>query len=181
MVQVLEHLIHLGHQQIAFVCGSLEFLQSKERLDAYKSALKLFGMKYDPSLTIEWASESAAHPLDVLRTILDREHPPTGIITHNDTFALKLLKSLWTLRISVPQEISLVGFENASSMSVVIPTITSVDVRLKEMGREAGKILISALETGSDPGKNVVLQPKLVVRESTGVAPTAGPSVHDNR
>lgn len=180
MVQILEHLITLGHERIATITGNLEFLQSRERLQAYKSALELCGLDYDPGLVAEWKHDSAAQALGILRSLLDKPDPPTAIVAHNDGLALYCLKALRTLRINVPQQMSLVGFENTPTAGVVSPALTTVDTRLREIGKEAGNALISALESNSQITKNVVLQPKLVVRESTSIAPTVSRAVGGN-
>jgi LacI family transcriptional regulator len=161
----VEHLIEQGHRQIGFVNGHAQAAVSQERLRGYQEAMERSGIGYRPewvffsNFQLEGGAEGA-------RTLL-QEHPDlTAIFFASDLMALGAIKSLQEQGVQVPDQISVVGFDDIQIASLMHPALTTVRQNRYEMGSTASETLIRMLENG-DTGRGIVLPPELVVRDTT--------------
>jgi DNA-binding LacI/PurR family transcriptional regulator len=166
----VKHLIELGHRRIAYVSGPLGIAPQRERLDAYRQTLAAAGLVVGADLIIE-GDGSQGSGLDAMTRLwsLAKRERPTAIIGGSDLVAIGAMQGALQLSISVPNEISLIGFDNISICDLLRVPLTTIDVGIRETGQEAVKMLrerISA-EAPVKP-QRLHVQPKLVIRESTG-------------
>jgi LacI family transcriptional regulator len=161
-----QHLLTLGHRRIGAITGVPEWVASTERLAGYRTALAGAGVLPDPALVIEsdWTIEGgeAATP-----ALLDLPDPPTAIFAFNDNMAVGVLRVAHARGLRVPEDLSVVGFDDSEPAKIVTPPLTTVRQPLAEMGRMAVSLLLRQLENQRVEGLNVELQTRLVVRDST--------------
>lgn len=159
-----KHLIELGHQAIACVTGPLLLEDSKARLQGYREALEEVGIPYKEELIFEghYDRESGVKAADVL---IKKEI--TAIFAFNDMSAYGVYNRLKKKGISVPEDISLVGYDNIFFSEILDVPLTTINQPTYELGVEAVQQLLSEIQTGIVSSKCITFQPKLVVREST--------------
>jgi LacI family transcriptional regulator len=161
-----EHLLSLGHRRIGVITGIPDWLASVDRLDGYRSALAVAGVLPDPALVVEsdWAVEGGEAAATAL---LDRDQPPTAIFAFNDDMAVGVLRAARARRMRVPEDLSVVGFDDSEQATNMVPALTTVRQPLAEMGRTAVSLLLRLIENRRVEGMRIELQTRLVVREST--------------
>jgi LacI family transcriptional regulator len=165
-----EHLLELGHRRIAAITGPPTWFASTERLNGYRSALAAAGVLPDPELVHysdfqEEAGEAAAGRL------LDLPEPPTAIFGFNDNLAVGVMRAARARGLRIPDDLSVVGFDDLEQAAIVTPALTTVRQPLAEMGRMAISLLTRIVEGQRLEALQVELATRLIVRESTGQAP----------
>lgn len=168
-VQATEHLLQLGHRRIACVGVPAESTPGIERLAGYRSALEAAGVPSDPSL-IRNGRYVFGDGLAV-RSLLETPDRPTAVFAANDQVACGVLEAARLAGLSVPGDLSVVGFDDTLTASVSAPPLTTVRQPLTDMGRLAARACINALRGDTPIGSDVQLATTLVVRGSTGPAP----------
>jgi DNA-binding LacI/PurR family transcriptional regulator len=165
----VEHLLHLGHWSIGYLGASSRPRSSRQRFEGYESALKAAGMPCRDALVMITPGIEASHEEDVivgqasLPYFLDRE--VSAVFCYNDMTAIGLLVACRERGIAVPQELSIVGFDDIEMASYVAPPLTTIHQPKVELGRLAAQVMLDLLN--NRPGKNHVLHPTLVTRAST--------------
>jgi LacI family transcriptional regulator len=164
--QATEHLLGLGHRRIGAIAGSPGWYATEERLAGFRAALAGAGILLDPELVVhsDWRlawGTAAAHQL------LDLADPPTAIFGFNDNVAIGALHAAHERRLSVPDDLSVVGFDDTHQAVIVTPRLTSVSQPLAELGRTGVSLLIRLLEGQRLDGLRMELATRLVVRDST--------------
>lgn len=166
--EAARHLAELGHRRIAFISGPDTFRSSHERGEGFAEGLAEHGLKLDPALmrraayTFESGVEAAAE----LLALKDR---PTAIFAGNDEMAIGVMQAARDLKLDVPGDLSIVGFDDLPMASRVWPNLTTVRLPIRDMGRMAAEKLTAGIR-GLDPAKlnQPEVRPSLVVRESSG-------------
>lgn len=163
--EAARHLADLGHTRIALISGPTTFRSSQERQKGFESGLAERGLSLDPALTKRGAytyesGVAAAHEL------LSLEAPPTAVFCLNDEMAVGAYLAARERGLNIPQDISVVGFDDAPIASRVWPTMTSVRLPLRDMGRIAGEILVPNVMRDK-PKERPEIEPELIVRNST--------------
>lgn len=166
--EAVKHLLEAGCKRIAFLAGPKSVSVSNQRRLGYLKALSEANIQEDPSLIIhsDYFQDTANSQTHILMNLMDR---PDGILVVSDRLAIGVLMAMRALKISVPQDVKIVSFNNEPICSVVSPTISSVDQPLEEIGRLAIKLLIDQIENITDRNipKVEVLKTQLIVRESS--------------
>jgi DNA-binding LacI/PurR family transcriptional regulator len=171
-----EHLRELGHERVAVLSfvtaldreGKLVLDLSTERLAGYKEAL---GSAWDES-AVRTCRPNAVEParratLELLRA----SSPPTAILAMSDVLAIGALQAAAELGIAVPEDLSLVGFDDSPAAGLATPPLTTIAQPHEEKGRLAAEWLLEAIEGGAvsqSPRREAILPTELVIRESTG-------------
>jgi LacI family transcriptional regulator len=164
--KAVKHLLDLGHRNIACVSGPGEFEVTLERVDGWRRALQERGLVPDESLLVE-SDFSSAGGYEAVRQLLRARPEITAVFASNDMMALGALRAAAELGLRVPQQFSVVGFDDVELSGFVYPALTTVGCSIKELGREAARVLIDRIDNPGAPLKDVQLTPRLVVREST--------------
>ncbi|HUH08863.1 MAG TPA: LacI family DNA-binding transcriptional regulator [Egibacteraceae bacterium] len=166
------HLLGLGHRRIAFVGDLTEnpfgFTSSARRCDGYRRALGDAGIHPDPAL-IRTGPHGRDTASRLTMELLDLEDPPTAIFAASDTQALGVLQAARERGIRVPQELSVIGFDDIEVAGYV--GLTTVNQPLEASGVIAGELLFDALADGESPPAAQRLPLEVVPRETTGPAP----------
>jgi LacI family transcriptional regulator len=162
-----EHLLTLGHRRIGAIAGAPGWYATEERLLGFRAALAAAGILLDPQLVVysDWRMPRGMEAAEQLLALPD---PPTAIFGFNDNVAIGALHAARKRGLSVPDDLSVVGFDDTELAVIVTPQLTSVRQPLAEMGRMGVSLLIRILEGQRVDALRVELATKLVVRESTG-------------
>jgi LacI family transcriptional regulator len=162
-----EHLLALGHRRIGAIAGAPGWYATEERLLGFRAALAAAGILLDPQLVVysDWRMPRGTEAAEQLLALPD---PPTAIFGFNDNVAIGALHAARKRGLSVPDDLSVVGFDDTELAVIVTPQLTSVRQPLAEMGRMGVSLLIRILEGQRVDALRVELATKLVVRESTG-------------
>jgi len=172
---VVEHLLSLGHRRIGAILGPADWMATTERLNGYRSALAAAGVLVARDLVVESdfsieSGEAAA------ASLLDLPERPTAIFGFNDNVAIGALRAAEARGLTVPDDLSVVGFDDSEQSGLVTPALTTVRQPLAEMGRMAVSLLLRLLDHQRVEAMNIELATRLVVRESTAAPVTAAAS-----
>jgi LacI family transcriptional regulator len=165
-VSATEHLVALGHRRIAHVTGRSELWCSRARLDGYRAELQASGLAADPDLVVQGDFDFESG-FRAGRQLLDLEDPPTAIFAGSDQMALGVSEALRRARLSVPEDVSLVGFDDLPLVQWSSPPLTTVRQPLVAMGRLAVHTVQRMVHGDRLESTRVELATTLVVRDST--------------
>jgi LacI family transcriptional regulator len=164
--QAMRHLLELGHRRIAAITGPAGWVATEDRRRGYHAALAAAGILPEPELEVE-ADFEIAGGREAARDLLDLAQPPTAIFAFNDNHAIGAIQAARERDLRVPEDLSLVGFDDVEHATIVSPALTTVRQPLAEMGRTAVSLLIRLLERQRFETLRVELGTRLVVRDST--------------
>ena len=167
-----EHLIHFHHQRIAMLAGAFNYSdRSFHRWHGYKRCLKDNHIPYDPDLVLK-TEYSLARGREGIKSLLSLKNPPTAIFCSNDFLALGAMEGAREAGISLPQDLSIVGFDDMQIASSVTPALTTIRQPAYEMGELGAKILLHHIGNKAYKPVHKILETRLVIRESTTVVRT---------
>ncbi|MGF1609154.1 MAG: LacI family DNA-binding transcriptional regulator [Kiloniellales bacterium] len=163
----MKHLTGLGHRRIGLVCGRSSVNdRARERRRAYEDALSELGLAVDPNLVFERDFEFIEGRAAMHRMLRDQE-PPTAVFCANDIQAIGAMTECLEAGLRVPQDISIIGFDDLPVAQYTHPQLTTIRVPAKRMGHLAASKLIGWLKLGEEPAMEE-LPVELVVRGTTG-------------
>ncbi|MDY7105640.1 MAG: LacI family DNA-binding transcriptional regulator [Actinomycetota bacterium] len=163
------HLVDLGHRDIAHVSGPPGVAHAVLRREAWEKALHDAGLEPGRCITGTFSGESGAA---ATAELLGAERPPTAIFYAGDVMAIAGLTMARTLGVSVPRDLSIIGFDDAPLAPHVDPALTTIRQDPLAAGRAAATVLLDLLANrGEDAGREPLEPPTLIVRASTGPAP----------
>ena len=169
----MEYLVSLGHRDILFVVGNPISLGAEDRRSGFKRALRMYNLPGDtrPLLecdySINGAYETVLGHLTSCGSAREDTPFPTAILGGTDTLAIGAMEAVKSLGLSVPGDVSIMGFDDISLAAEVVPALTTMEVRKKTLGRLAVENLITLIE-GNHPGYHkVLLTPSVLPRAST--------------
>lgn len=170
-VQALTHLKELGHERIAVMRGPAKISDSGYRWQGIVKASEKLGLSILPELTmtLEELDQTPVHGYRAMRKLLRDTRDFTAVFCFNDICALGAIRAIDDAGLRVPQDVSVVGFDDIANAAFHQPSLTTIQQPLREMGTRAARILLDRI---NHPAKTypleVVMEPKLIVRESTG-------------
>jgi LacI family transcriptional regulator len=169
---VTEYVMSLGHQRIGFIKGHPEHRSAVERFAGYRLALKKAQVKYEPGLVkpgyFDFESGKKA-----ARALLRMGSPPTAIIASNDDMAAGVVYEAYELGLTIPGQLSVVGFDDTPTASHIWPPLTTVRQPIDAMAAQAVLLLTKKIRGEKNPEETSPFQCELVLRASTA-APIAG-------
>jgi len=180
--QALLHLYELGHRRIAFMRGPRAIPDSEYRWESIQEVAREIDLKIEPALVIRidsagWSMKDNYHPMapeigyKPMRNLLERTKDFTAIFCFNDIAAVGAIRALKDTGLSVPADVSVVGFDDIQSAAYSIPSLTTVRQPLAQMGERGAQILLERIANReSQYPTEIVMTPELVIRESTGPA-----------
>jgi LacI family transcriptional regulator len=164
--QAMRHLLELGHRRIAQITGPRGWLATEDRRRGYSAALASAGILPDPALEVESIPEIPPGR-EAAERLLDVPEPPTALFAFNDNIAIGAIQAARARGLSVPEDLSVVGFDDIEGATIVTPALTTVRQPLAEMGRTGVSLLNRLLERQRFETLHVELATRLVVRDST--------------
>jgi len=172
-VLALNHLKELGHQRIAFMKGNPMSSDAKDRWDAICRVASQLGIEIDPELTVQIDTDDPTPMLGYpfTRQLLARGKPFTAIFAYNDMSAIGAIRALQEKGLRVPQDVSVLGFDDIPGAAFHTPSLTTVSQPLNRMGEVAAQTLLDRIEGKKEYPSDIAIEPKLAVRESTAHSP----------
>ncbi|MEH7493873.1 GntR family transcriptional regulator [Neobacillus niacini] len=162
-----EHLIKLGHRKIIGLFKT-DDLQGINRMQGFIRAFREHGITFFPDMVISYSTEDMNEKIkDQLNKFYSSDDKPTAIVCYNDQLALMVLDVLRNYQISVPDDVSIVGYDDSFLAEAFEVKLTSVAHPKMGMGIEAAKKIVSAVEGKENNTQSIVYEPELVVRNST--------------
>ncbi len=163
-----EHLIKLGHKKIIGIFKT-DDLQGVNRMQGFIRAFREHGLPFFPDMVITYTTEDQnSKLLEQLRRFYSLEKMPTAIVCYNDQMALSVIDMLRGFELNVPEDVSIVGNDDSFLAEATEVKLTSVSHPKMEMGIEAAKWIVSAVEGKSENSPHsIIYEPELIIRHST--------------
>jgi DNA-binding LacI/PurR family transcriptional regulator len=162
--QAFTHLASLGHQRIGLVAGPADHMPSRRKLASFAEHARRFG-----GGPVEHALFSLEGGQAATTRLL--RHGVTGVICASDVLALGAIRAVRRAGLSVPDDVSVVGYDDSAFMNCTDPPLTTVRQPIESMGKAAVALLVNQMENVSVYPEELLFEPELVVRGSTGPAP----------
>lgn len=161
-----EHLVSLGHNRIGMVAGNFSMTdRSFHRWHGYKRCLMDNKIAYDKKLVVQ-TDYSLSGGCESIKKLLNQPSPPTAVFCSNDYIALGAIKGARESGLTLPDELSIVGFDDMQTASYMVPPLTTIRQPAYDMGRRAAELLLQLIEKKSKPVQDMMTT-SLIVREST--------------
>ena len=160
-----EYLIKLGHQQIGFITGSMDLGCARDRLAGYQAALRAHHLPFDSKLVYE-GNFAQPDGYAGANQLLENPVRPTAIFASNDVMAMSAMEAVREHGLRVPEEVSVLGFDDIPQADHVHPALTTVRQPLEKMGRVATQMLLDLLNDPQKDVSRVELPTELIVRDS---------------
>jgi len=169
----LNHLTGLGHKEIAFMKGSRFSSDSEDRWKAIREVAKELGIPMRVELIIQLEGDDPTPHLGYpfAKKLLARERPFTALFAYNDISAIGSIRAFQEAGLRVPEDVSVVGFDDIQIALHNSPSLTTVRQPLQEMGETAARTLLNRIDDREDYVPEIQIEPELVVRNSTARAP----------
>jgi LacI family transcriptional regulator len=167
----VEYLLSLGHRRIAMIAGPPALQCSLDRVAGYRAALEAAGVSIDPQL-IRPGDFHLQAGYTQTSALLALPHPPTAIFAGNDLQAMGVYKALYLRNLPVPERMSVIGFDDIPSATIVSPSLTTVRQPLFDMGRAATTMLLRLIAGEPLDSPRVELPTTLITRESCAPPPS---------
>ncbi|MCB0035761.1 MAG: LacI family DNA-binding transcriptional regulator [Anaerolineales bacterium] len=163
--EAILYLLELGHKRIGFITGNLAIASGQERFNAYKDTLIEQEVGINPDLICE-SDFTAEDAYLKTKGLLALPQPPTAIFASCDDAAFGVMDAIREAELRIPQDISVIGFDNIPKASLMTPPLTTVQQPLVHMGRVATRMLIDQIENPEHPAEQVEVETKLILRDS---------------
>jgi DNA-binding LacI/PurR family transcriptional regulator len=167
----LRHLVQLGHRRIAFIKGQEFSSDTEVRWNAIVSVARRLELHISPSLTVQLEGESPSPDLgyEVAKKLLSSKEHFTAIFAFNDISAIGAILALKEAGLRVPEDVSVVGFDDVQAAAYHNPRLTTVRQPLRKMGKIAAETVLRRIRGHKADGnmKQIVVEPELIIREST--------------
>lgn len=176
----LEHLVELRHHRIALMKGQAENTDTDERWTAIQAAATSFGIEIGSDLVFQLEDDPSGERTRTEKSyrdgyrcgiaILETGRPVTALFAFNDVSAIGAMRAFAEAGLRVPEDVSVIGFDDIASAAFHSPALTTVRQPLREMGATAARILLARINDGETFPSSVTLSPELIVRGTTGPA-----------
>lgn len=164
----VKHILDFGHKRIAILTSSSQFSSFDERLTGYKNALKDHNIALDDELIKEGDPRSTESAYLFTKELLRLSNPPTAIFATNNLMTLGVLEAVHEEQLNVPDDISIVGFDDMPWARAISPPLTVIKQPGYEMGRRATELLFQRFEDPKREPVQIIMEPTLIIRKSTG-------------
>jgi DNA-binding LacI/PurR family transcriptional regulator len=160
----MQHLLSLGHRKIGIIAEKNR--SGIERVRAYKAMLEEYGITIDDSYIMR-CDASISEGVHCGEQLLRHSSPPTAIFACNDLIALGVMKAARNVNVSIPDELSVIGFDNTILSTFTVPLLTTVSQPIREMGMKTVQLLVEEIGKQKSTKQRILYSPELVIREST--------------
>lgn len=167
IADAVEYLVQLGHQRIGYIAPPQGLMCSIHRWEGFLQAMNEHGLSIEEELVVEGSFTDKSGQV-AMHLLLDLSHPPTAVIAANDLCAFGAMRALQVRGLVPGNDVSIVGFDDIRLASQWHPALTTISQPFRRLGFIATQHLIETI-SGKEVNKHVILEPKLIVRSSTGV------------
>jgi len=168
--QAVQHLVALRHEKIGFITGPLSLKSARARKEAFVQSMGEIGMKVEPHLVVEGdhTLEGGERAMAKLRRL---KQWPTAILCSNDMTAIGVMRRSYEERITIPDDLSVIGFDNIHLAQYILPPLSTIEMSQSELGRLAFQALLSDVQRKlpNPEGTEYILGTTFVLRESTAM------------
>jgi DNA-binding LacI/PurR family transcriptional regulator len=168
----LGHLHGLGHRKIAFMRGQSFSSDSDDRWQRLEAVAQRLNIEMKPELIVhldrDMTSPELGYP--VVQQLIASKEPFTAIVAFNDISAIGAIRALKDFNLRVPEDVSVIGFDDIKAAAFTLPRLTTINQPLEEIGRVATQALLNRIHNTIPPRDEITVEPELKVRESTGLA-----------
>jgi LacI family transcriptional regulator len=164
---IVEHLVKLGHQRIAFIAAPEELMFAKYRLESFRESMRMAGFRTDESLMISGDLTQRSGYTNA-RELLSHTPPPTAIVACNDLMAIGAMSAAQEKGLVIGEDISITGFDDILLSEHTHPPLTTVHQPIYRIGRLVCQMLVKVIKQENLDERRIILQPELIVRQSTG-------------
>ena len=165
--KAVNYLISIGCKKIGFLNCNMKFKYARHREKGYRLALENAGLEMNPEWTAHISSINFNSALSHARHILSLQNRPDALFCTSDYFAVSAIRAANELGIKVPEELSIIGFDNIDLSLMCNPPLTTIEQPCFDIGFQACELLIEKILNPNAPDKQVILHTELVVRSST--------------
>ena len=158
------YLLSLGHRKIACITAEADLRVTLQRLEGFRKALAEFDQPYDPSMIIEGNFHQKSG-FDAFMQLFSRTELPSAIIAHNDMMAFGVQSAAYQMGIRIPEDISLVGYDDLELAQFFCPPLTTIRLSTLEIANQAVSLLIGRI-AGTSCGQPIHMEPQLIIRQS---------------
>jgi LacI family transcriptional regulator len=169
---LMTHLVEFGHRRVGIIGGPQEWLVTDDRMTGYVAALADVGVLPSPDLVRFVVEPTVDNGYRAACELLDQPQRPTALVAFNDKMAVGALRAAKERHLRVPDDLSVVGFDDTDISQATDPMLTTVRQPLAELGRMAVTMLMRRIKRQELDARHVELATDLVVRGSTGPVPT---------
>jgi LacI family transcriptional regulator len=167
----VEHLLELGHRRIAYISGPQALKSAQRRRLAFTKAMKKYGPSLHTQPSVYEGDFKATGGQQAVTEMMRQKTMPTAILSANDLMAIGALRELKKAGLRVPEDISVIGFDDIVFAALTDPPLTTIALPREEIGRAAVEALLDTIKDPSHLGREYKIAPALIVRESTGTVP----------
>jgi LacI family transcriptional regulator len=165
VMEAMRYIQSLGHRRIGFISGRPDLQSSIRRLDGYREGLTQAGIAFDPALVVA-GDFTKATAVDCAHHLLAIATPPTAIMAANDDTAFGVYEAAQTRNLRIPEDLSVVGFDNIVESAFVDPPLTTVDQSIERMGALAAEIVLKLIQGQTLESQLNKVPTRLVIRQS---------------
>ncbi len=164
--RVVDYLIENGHQNIAMIVGDENYIMNKDRLQGYKNSFKKNNLEIKQELIVK-SKKIDYHSIYLLSQKMIKEHPEiTAFYGMSDTTAYTIMQAMNDLQIKIPEDISIVGFNNNPMSKFVSPPLTTVDINIYLLGNKATELLIGVINGQIEKFQHTIVPTNIIERDS---------------
>lgn len=163
----VEYLLNHGHRRIGIVVGLPNWYATGEMIAGYKNALEMKGIGFDENLVGYLGSYDSSKVHLCIRTYLELPDAPTAIIFHEDRIALCAMDILRKNKISIPGDISIIGYNNSLGNLFADRAVTTINTNTVQIGRHAAVVLLNMIKHKNIEQRDIVVLPEIITGEST--------------
>jgi len=160
-----EYLLNLGHEKIGFIGGNKNLMVTIDRLAGYKEAMEEAGLPVNEDYIVyeEFLISGGKHGIEQLMNLPE---PPTALLVTDDLMSLGVLTTLREKKMQVPEDLSILSFNNSMFAELTDPALTSIDINIPELGYQAVTNLMAIINNPKEPVKRVIIPHTLIKRRS---------------
>jgi DNA-binding LacI/PurR family transcriptional regulator len=167
--EATDHLINLGHKRIGFIAGDPRFEVSKSRFNGYRESLSENNIDITDGYVKNFPIDQNEQGKQVVKNLMRLPEPPTALLVSDDLHALFVLLVLRELNLKVPEDVSVLAFNNTVMSKLSSPPLTSVNIQTYQLGNEAARCLIDLIKDPDMAKKSVIIPTTIEERESCSV------------
>lgn len=173
--QAVQHLAALRHERIAFVTGPMNLKSAQVRKSCYEQSMAEVGLRVAPDLVVT-GDHTMEGGMRALTDLMNLRRRPTAVLCSNDMSAIGVMRQAYEADIKIPQDLSVVGFDDIRMSQFMIPPLTTIQMSQAELARLAFKALMKSVQDkfGQPEGAEYVLETNLLLRRSTALVPIPG-------
>jgi DNA-binding LacI/PurR family transcriptional regulator len=175
VLQALHHLVELGHRDIAFMKGPGTSSDTAVRWNSIVDVAHELGVEVQQELTVQLddpagaAARAPEYGYPFAKDLLSRNHPFTALFAYNDNAAIAAMRVIQDSGLAVPEDVSVVGFDDIQAAAYTNPTLTTVRQPLEKMGEIAAHTLLDRIEQRGEYVPEIAIEPQFIIRESTAL------------